>query len=282
VSAHGSQVAVAWYGSETGGDLSADGWDGDVRVYLAVVDGFWGNATVRTAIVTPDPIHHGTICMGGIGCTGNRELLDYFMLDHDLWGGLHIAYVSSVGEAGVRYVHVPPADLAALPVNAALQPLPRPSAPSPPGPEGGPTATPSPSPAPSQGPAPAAPVAHFSGKAHGLVLSVDARSSSGRAPLAYQWDWGDGTASSGAYGSHTYSANGTYAVTLRVSDADGRTSSARGTVRMAADAQPEPVQGDSGSAPEGQVTIAVPAPGWAAPLAALGLAGAAARRPRRP
>ncbi|NUT95110.1 MAG: carbohydrate-binding protein, partial [Saccharothrix sp.] len=44
--------------------------------------------------------------------------------------------------------------------------------------------------------------------------------------LSYRWDFGDGTSSTSANPSHTYSTNGTYTATLTVTDAGGATGSA--------------------------------------------------------
>ncbi|WP_276530113.1 PQQ-dependent sugar dehydrogenase, partial [Saccharothrix coeruleofusca] len=44
--------------------------------------------------------------------------------------------------------------------------------------------------------------------------------------LTYSWDFGDGTTSTAANPSHTYTANGQYSVTLTVTDPGGRTGSA--------------------------------------------------------
>jgi PKD repeat protein len=44
--------------------------------------------------------------------------------------------------------------------------------------------------------------------------------------VSYAWDLGDGTTASGAEVSHSYSAAGSYRVTLTVTDNDGLSSSA--------------------------------------------------------
>jgi PKD repeat protein len=46
----------------------------------------------------------------------------------------------------------------------------------------------------------------------------------GAAPLTYLWSWGDGTSSTGAYPTHTYSGPGLYTICLTITDANGCTS----------------------------------------------------------
>lgn len=69
------------------------------------------------------------------------------------------------------------------------------------------------------------PVASFTFACTGLTCSFDASGSSdpGGTFLAYAWNFGDGTAGSGVAVSHTYTAAGTYPVTLTVTDGDGAT-----------------------------------------------------------
>jgi penicillin-binding protein 1A len=68
--------------------------------------------------------------------------------------------------------------------------------------------------------------------ADGLSVSFDGAASSGKAPMRFSWDFGDGGSASGKTPDHTYAAKGTYTVTLRVTDATGRRSTTTDAVRL--------------------------------------------------
>jgi len=189
VSAWGNQVAVAWYGSETAGDPNGASFAGDWDVYLAIVTDFWGSPTVTQFKLTDAPMHHGRICMDGQNCASStRSLLDYFMIDHDKWGGLHVAYVSDVGSPHVEYVHVPP--LGSVPPNGG----------------GGPPVT-------------GAVSADFTLSLQGLRVDADASTTTGA--TRFSWDWGDGEAGDGVTASHTYAQPGTFTITLTATGEGG-------------------------------------------------------------
>jgi hypothetical protein len=197
ITMHEGEIAVAWYGSEAEGDLRQESYDGEFNVYLARVTGFWDEEPVVTyQRITEEANHVGQICIGGITCseTSDRDLLDYFGIDHDIWGGIHVAYVhdGSGSTPQVRYAFVP-AD-GVLPDNGTI-PI-----------------------------DPLAPVADFRHQVRGYDVEVDASGSSDPLgqELTFSWDWGDGTTGEGTEASHTYGSYGGFQVRLTATAEDGR------------------------------------------------------------
>lgn len=194
VSVHDDEVAVAWYGSESAGDPGAAGFSGSWNVFVAVVQDFWGSPKIQHHRITTEANHVGDICMDGVGCDGDRDrdLLDYFAIDHDVWGGVHVAYGhdGAGSSAEVRYAHVPPT--------------------------------------PDPGPQSVDPVASFAATANGLRIDVDGTASHDPdgGDVTHVWSWGDGTTTTGPASSHTYDDYGAVAVTLRVQDDEGQEASA--------------------------------------------------------
>lgn len=106
VSAGPNDIAVAWYATETPGAWSTPGFEGSWNVYVARVSNFFAaSPTIALTRLTTEPNHVGDICVGGIGCTGgaDRDLLDYFGVEHDKWGGVNVAYVHD-GDTDERVV----------------------------------------------------------------------------------------------------------------------------------------------------------------------------------
>jgi PKD repeat protein len=70
------------------------------------------------------------------------------------------------------------------------------------------------------------PVASFTLSCAGRSCAVNAGASSDDVGIvSYQWSWGDNQTSSGPTASHTYAVNGTYTITLTVTDTIGQTNS---------------------------------------------------------
>lgn len=110
ISAIDGEVAVAWYASTTAGNPADASFSGSWNVHVARISGFFeATPIIRHDVVTSEPNHVGDFCMGGIGCTsGDRDLLDYFGIDHGADGTLHVAYGhdGAGSNAQVRYAHL--------------------------------------------------------------------------------------------------------------------------------------------------------------------------------
>jgi hypothetical protein len=77
-------VDLVYYGADkTGSDQT---WYADFVQNLKSTAGGWGAPTRVTSV------HKGTVCEGGISCTGGRQLFDDFGVDTDQSGWAHIAY----------------------------------------------------------------------------------------------------------------------------------------------------------------------------------------------
>lgn len=85
------RAAFAFYGTTTPGDYQADDFQGVWYLYIATT--FDHGQTWVTVNATPnDPIQRGPICTGGTGCTGARNLLDFFDATVDGQGRVLVGY----------------------------------------------------------------------------------------------------------------------------------------------------------------------------------------------
>lgn len=73
-----------------------------------------------------------------------------------------------------------------------------------------------------------APLAAFSSAIANEVVTFTNTSTGGVGGLSYAWDFGDGESSTSASPSHTYTEDGTYVVSLVITDAEGRSSTSTG------------------------------------------------------
>ncbi|MGC3994504.1 MAG: PKD domain-containing protein [Propionicimonas sp.] len=78
------------------------------------------------------------------------------------------------------------------------------------------------------------PVAAFSLNCTGMTCSVDASGSTatGATITSYQWNWGDGASTTGVTSSHTFTARGTFSITLTVTTSKGASSQLTQQVTM--------------------------------------------------
>ncbi len=84
-----------------------------------------------------------------------------------------------------------------------------------------------------------APIADFSADCTDLTCTFDASNSSDDAGIStWSWNFGDGGADFGETTSHTYNADGSFTVTLTVSDSEGLSDSATNTVSVSSGGTP--------------------------------------------
>jgi PKD repeat protein len=81
-----------------------------------------------------------------------------------------------------------------------------------------------------------APTSSFTATTAGLSVSVDASASTDPdgSIVSYAWTYGDGATASGVTATHTYAADGTYTITLKVTDNAGATNSVQKQITVTA------------------------------------------------
>ncbi|HVE63523.1 MAG TPA: sialidase family protein [Mycobacteriales bacterium] len=102
------RVMVSYYGTASTGN-SPETTVGDWRVYNAFSSD--GGATFAETVVTPKPMHSGTVCTSGTGCAaGARDLVDFFETDVTPAGCLVVTYTDNSRDAvvnGIRETNLP-------------------------------------------------------------------------------------------------------------------------------------------------------------------------------
>ncbi|MEA3201367.1 MAG: hypothetical protein QOE90_2795 [Thermoplasmata archaeon] len=95
------QVAVSFYGTKFVGhpERVIGEWYPLVAITHDALD---ANATWQESAASPDLNQYGPVCMRGSGCGNARNLLDFFQIQADKDGLLHMAYVDGTG--GGSYV----------------------------------------------------------------------------------------------------------------------------------------------------------------------------------
>jgi len=79
------------------------------------------------------------------------------------------------------------------------------------------------------------PEADYSYAANGLAVSFTDKSTDDKGISSYQWNFGDGSSSNQANPSHTYGADGSYQVSLTVTDTKGQTDTKSGYINVSDD-----------------------------------------------
>jgi hypothetical protein len=182
------RVALTWYDTNDTSAPSDENLNGNWSVQVAITtDALADNIEfVQSPIL--EYVHTGTIRTTGTGGTSDRDLGDFFTCDVDEFGRLIVTFGMD-GDDGEN---------ARQSVVMFAQQLEGPFLLEETGPE-----------------------ALFDNRTMDLKVRVDARRSfdrNGGGIIDYQWDWGDGTNSSGIMAEHTYNKSGTYKIILKVTN----------------------------------------------------------------
>lgn len=86
------RVGIAWYQADVQGHAGSLPSHALWRVKYAIVEDFFGARTVTSALVSSDVIQQGFICGSGTGCSGGRNLLDFFEVRPDNDGMANVVY----------------------------------------------------------------------------------------------------------------------------------------------------------------------------------------------
>lgn len=199
------RVGVAFIGTEGySGDPTDAPADTEWHLYIGIsTDADQDPPTWTFEQVTPDidPIQVGSICLGGISCGSDRNLLDFIDSEIGPDGAYHVAYADGC-TPGCRSGDSPSASRDDEGMVAIVRK--------------GPSLVDGPDLADDQ----SAPSAAFDATRAGLEVTFDASGSSDLDgdDLDYYWEFGDGEVDDGRSVLHTYDSTGNYTVTLTVSD----------------------------------------------------------------
>lgn len=93
VATRGTEVAISYYGADAWGEPTE--LPEDVAWFPIVARRAAAGEAWTRANVTTDPVKTGPMCPRGAACPGERELLDYFGLEFDASGSLHVSFARS-------------------------------------------------------------------------------------------------------------------------------------------------------------------------------------------
>lgn len=99
------QVAVAYYGTKFEGN--PERVMGEWYPILAQTDDALAAAPVwREAAISQEFVQYGPVCMRGSACGGARNLLDFFQIQADKDGMIHVAYVDGRNGISARFSNI--------------------------------------------------------------------------------------------------------------------------------------------------------------------------------
>jgi hypothetical protein len=103
------RVAVAFYGAALAGDDQDNNYQGVWHLYSAITTDN-GATWAITDITGSDPVQRGAICLGGLGCNGARNLLDFQDAAMDAQGRMVISFADGCTSAACTGPNGKPSD----------------------------------------------------------------------------------------------------------------------------------------------------------------------------
>jgi PKD repeat protein len=101
------KVVVAWYGTDVKGDPNSV--DAKTAWYVNVAQSVNAHdlqPVFSQVRAVADPVHVGAICTGGLACTGDRDLLDFFTIQVAPDGRAAIAYAADGATSATKTMFV--------------------------------------------------------------------------------------------------------------------------------------------------------------------------------